>query len=414
MELTEKGKLCKQAAYELMQKSSEAKNQALNNICKQLSLQKKLILAANQKDIENARATNKSEAFIDRLALSNERIDMIIDGIKQVITLPDPVGQILDSWDREELHFVKKSVPIGVIGIIFEARPNVCVDAASLCLKSGNVCFLRGSSETIRSNQALVKAMQDGLAETAFDMHCIELVEDTSHAIAVQFMRMHEYLDLLIPRGGSSLIKAAIENASVPIIETGTGNCHVYVDKNSDLNQAIDIIINAKTQRVSVCNACESVLVHKEIAAKALPLIIQALKEHHVLIHGCKVTAAYDHDIILADEKDYTCEYLDYEISIKVVDSLAEAIQHINTYHTKHSDVIISNDEKAIQSFFDQVDSACVYANASSRFSDGNEFGFGAEIGISTQKIHARGPMGLKELTSYKYLITGNGTIRKQ
>lgn len=413
MELTEKGKLCKQAAYELMQKSSEAKNQALNNICKQLSLQKKLILAANQKDIENARATNKSEAFIDRLALSNERIDMIIDGIKQVITLPDPVGQILDSWDREELHFVKKSVPIGVIGIIFEARPNVCVDAASLCLKSGNVCFLRGSSETIRSNQALVKAMQDGLAETAFDIHCIELVEDTSHAIAVQFMRMHEYLNLLIPRGGSNLIKAAIKNASVPIIETGTGNCHVYVDKNGDINQAIDIIINAKTQRVSVCNACESVLVHKEIAAKALPLIIQALKEHHVLIHGCKATAAYDHDIILADENDYACEYLDYEISIKVVDTLAEAIQHINTYHTKHSDVIISNDEKAIQMFFDQVDSACVYANASSRFSDGNEFGFGAEIGISTQKIHARGPMGLKELTSYKYLITGNGTIRK-
>lgn len=413
MELTEKGKLCKQAAYELMQKSSEAKNQALNNICKQLSLQKKLILAANQKDIENARAANKSEAFIDRLALSNERLDTIIDGIKQVITLPDPIGQILDSWDREELHFVKKSVPIGVIGIIFEARPNVCVDAASLCLKSGNVCFLRGSSETIRSNQALVKAMQDGLAETDFDMHCIELVEDTSHAIAVQFMRMHKYLDLLIPRGGSGLIKAAIENARVPIIETGTGNCHVYVDKNSDINQAINILINAKTQRVSVCNACESVLVHKEIAAKALPLIIQALKEQHVLIHGCKVTAAYDHDIILADEKDYACEYLDYEISIKVVDSLAEAIQHINTYHTKHSDVIISNDEKAIQQFFDQVDSACVYANASSRFSDGNEFGFGAEIGISTQKIHARGPMGLKELTSYKYLITGNGTIRK-
>lgn len=413
MDIFEKGKLCKDASYELMQKTTTEKNEALMAICKQLNKQKDIILKANGIDIVNARKKAKVASFIDRLALDETRLNAIIDGVKQVITLDDPCNIVLDKWEKGELHFVKKSVPIGVIGMIYEARPNVSVDAASLCLKSGNVCFLRGSSDTIHSNKALVKAMQDGLADVNFNIHCIELVEDSSREVATQFMRLNDYLDLLIPRGGANLIKTTLANASVPIIETGTGNCHVYVDKKADIDKAIAIIINAKTQRVSVCNACESVLVHKEIATMAMPLIIEQLKQHHVKIHGCERTYAYDHSLILANENDYATEYLDYEISIKVVDSLEEAIIHINTYNTKHSDVIISEDLQAVEAFLNRVDSACVYANASSRFSDGNEFGFGAEIGISTQKIHARGPMGLQALTSYKYQITGNGTIRK-
>lgn len=413
MNIIEKGKLCKKASYELMLKSSEEKNNALQAICVQLEKQKDAILSANQEDIKNAKAKGKPDSFIDRLALDENRLAGIIDGVKQIITLDDPCNKILDTWNKDELHFVKKSVPIGVIGIIYEARPNVSVDAASLCLKSGNVCFLRGSSDTILSNQALVKAMQDALAEVNFNIHCIELVEDTSREVASQFMRLNDYLDLLIPRGGAGLIKTTVENASVPIIETGTGNCHVYVDKEAKIDDAIAIIINAKTQRVSVCNACESVLVHKDIADETLPLIIEQLKKHDVKIHGCSRTQAYDQSIILATETDYATEYLDYEISIKVVDSIEEAINHINQYSTKHSDVIVSEDSAALTAFFNQIDSACVYANASTRFSDGNEFGFGAEIGISTQKIHARGPMGLEALTSYKYQITGKGTIRK-
>lgn len=413
MNIIEKGKLCKEASYELMQQDTEAKNKALAAICRQLKKQSSLILQANKEDIKKAKANGKPDSFIDRLALNETRLDDIIEGVKQVMTLDDPCNQVLDTWDKGELHFVKKSVPIGVIGIIYEARPNVSVDAASLCLKSGNVCFLRGSSDTILSNQALVKAMQDGLAEVGFNIHCIELVEDTSREVATQFMRLNDYLDLLIPRGSAGLIKTAVANASVPIIETGTGNCHVYIDKDADINKAIPIVINAKTQRVSVCNACESVLVHKDIADTIMQLLLKELKEHHVIIHGCERTQVYDKEIILANESDYAKEYLDYEISIKIVDSLEEAIHHINFYNTKHSDVIVSEDSAALTAFFNQIDSACVYANASSRFSDGNEFGFGAEIGISTQKIHARGPMGLAALTSYKYLISGNGTIRK-
>ncbi|NBK96746.1 MAG: glutamate-5-semialdehyde dehydrogenase [Erysipelotrichia bacterium] len=413
MDIVKQGKLCKQAAYELMNKTNEEKNSALSAICDELDKQRENILKANQKDIEKAKANHKSDAFIDRLALNDARLDGIIDGVKQVIHLADPTHQILDCWDKGELHFVKKSVPIGVIGIIYEARPNVSVDAASLCLKSGNVCFLRGSSDTIESNQALVKAMQTALSSVSFNPNCIALVQDTSREVATQFMQLNEYLDLLIPRGSANLIKTTVEKASVPIIETGSGNCHVYVDQDADIQKAVDIIINAKTQRVSVCNACESVLVHEAIAKQAMPCIIDALKQHHVKIHGCPRCQVYDEDILLASEIDYAKEYLDYELSIKIVDHIQEAIHHINTYHTQHSDVIISENPQAIETFFNHVDSACVYANASSRFSDGNEFGFGAEIGISTQKIHARGPMGLTALTSYQYQITGNGTIRK-
>lgn len=412
MELLEKGKRCKEASFQLMRKNEAQKNDALAHICNQLELQRTLILTANQLDIEQAKQNAKPASFIDRLALDDSRLDAIIEGVKQVIQLADPCHKIIAQWDRGDLHFIKKSVPIGVIGIIYEARPNVSVDAATLCLKSGNVCFLRGSSDTIHSNKALVKAMRDGLQDAGFPVDCIALLHDTSREMATQFMRLTQYLDLLIPRGGANLIKTTVENASVPIIETGTGNCHVYIDEDADIEKAIAITINAKTQRVSVCNACESILVHKNIADKALPSLIKELKKHNVIIHGCAITCRYDANIIAATNEDYACEYLNYEVSIKVVDTLEAAITHINTYNTKHSDVIVSENKESIELFFYSVDSACVYANASSRFSDGNEFGFGAEIGISTQKIHARGPMGLEALTSYKYTITGDRTIR--
>ena len=412
MELLEKGKRCKEASYTLLRKSEMEKNHALACICSQLQVNMNAILEANKIDINNAKEKGKPDSFIDRLSLDEKRMQDIIAGVQQVIKLDDPTNKVLSEWEKGELHFIKKSVPIGVIGIIYEARPNVSVDAATLCLKSGNVCFLRGSSDTIHSNKALVQAMKQGLLDANFSSDCISLVEDTSREIATKFMRLNAYLDLLIPRGGANLIKSTVENASVPIIETGTGNCHVYVDAFADLEKAIKIIINAKTQRVSVCNACESVLVHKSIANTFLPMLITQLKAHHVIMHGCIQTCHYDNTIALATQEDYAREYLDYEISIKVIDSLEEAIKHINTYNTKHSDVIVSEDKNNINYFLEAVDSACVYANASSRFSDGNEFGFGAEIGISTQKIHARGPMGLDALTSYKYLISGNGTIR--
>ncbi len=413
MELLEKGKRCKDAAFQLMRKSEVEKNDALAHICEHLQKDCQAILEANQKDIEVAKEKGRTPSFIDRLALDETRLANIIEGVRQVIQLQDPCHKVLDSWSINELNFTKKSVPIGVIGIIYEARPNVSVDAATLCLKSGNACFLRGSSDTIHSNKALVQAMQNGLEAAGFNRDCIALLEDTSREMATQFMRLTKYLDLLIPRGGANLIKTTVENASVPIIETGTGNCHVYVDEYANIEDAMAIIINAKTQRVSVCNACESVLVHTNCKDAILPALIEALKQHNVRIHGCKQTCEYDQSIVYANEEDYACEYLDYEISIKVVNDIEEAINHINTYNTKHSDVIVSENETNIDFFFEAVDSACVYANASSRFSDGNEFGFGAEIGISTQKIHARGPMGLEALTSYKYLIKGNGTIRK-
>lgn len=412
MELYEKGKQCKEASYFLRKQKEEAKNHALNCIAIALSNNQDKILEANQKDIQKAKENGKSEALIDRLSLNEKRLAAIIDGVKDVIRLVDPCHKIIKEWDRNGMHFIKRSVAIGVIGIIYEARPNVSVDAAILCLKSGNVCFLRGSKDAFESNKALVEAMRQGLKEAGFPKSCIDLVEDTSHESAKCFMQMNEYLDLLIPRGGANLIQNAIKNATVPIIETGTGNCHIYVDKDCDDNKVLPIIINGKTQRVSVCNAIESLLIHKEKIA-LLPSIIQELKKYDVIIHGCPICCQWDPSLLLANEEDYGKEYLNYEISIKVVDDLAEAIQHINTYSTKHSEAIISENKTSIATFFEQVDSACVYANASTRFSDGNEFGFGAEIGISTQKIHARGPMGLEALTSYQYQIVGNGNIRK-
>lgn len=412
-ELILKGKACKDASYELMNLDTDAKNKVLKSIAESLKQAQDSILEANQKDIEQARKNERPESFVDRLALDEKRLDQIIGGVHQVVSLPDPCNIVLDEWDRSGLHFTKRSVPIGVIGMIYEARPNVSVDAASLCLKSGNVCFLRGSKDTIYSNIALVSAMKQGIVNAGYSEHFVELLTDTSRESATAFMKLTDYLDLLIPRGGANLIKSTVENASVPIIETGTGNCHVFVDKDADFQKAIDIIVNAKCQRVSVCNACESVLIHKDIVDEFTLLLVKALKEQNVIMHGDEVVCKYDADMIPANDEDYAKEYLDYEISIKTVNDVTEAIQHINKYGTHHSDVVISENQDVVTQFLNQIDSAVVYANASSRFSDGEEFGFGAEIGISTQKIHARGPMGLSALTSYKYIVVGDGTIRK-
>lgn len=407
------GKRCKQAAYTLALKNSDEKNYALKKIRESLLSHIDEILEENKKDICLAKENGRNDAFIDRLSLNEKRIVDICDGITQVINLEDPCSKILEEWDRGDLHLVKKSVPIGVIGIIYEARPNVSVDAAVLCLKSGNVCYLRGSKETLHTNKKLLQCMRIGLIKAGFDKNCIALVEDTSHEAAQKFMRMNHYLDLLIPRGSAALIKTCVENASVPIIETGSGNCIIYVDKSADIEKAIQVIENAKCQRISVCNACESLLVHKDIVDTFIPALVKMLKRHEVIIHADETICKIDSSLLIAKEEDYYKEYLNYEISIKTVESVEEAISHINEHHTMHSDAILSEDTNSIEMFMNGVDAAVVYVNASTRFSDGNEFGFGAEIGISTQKIHARGPMGLEALTTYKYQVYGNYTTRR-
>lgn len=406
------GKLCKEASYKLALKTEQEKNKALSFIKNQLLEDIDIILKANQTDIEKAKINGRTPSFIDRLSLNKERIYSIADSIEEVIQLKDPCHSILEEYEYNNLSFIKKSVPIGVIGIIYEARPNVTVDASVLCLKSGNVCFLRGSKETLETNKVLLSSMRKALKQADFDENCIALLEDCSREKALEFMHMNEYLDLLIPRGGANLIKTCVNNASVPIIETGSGNCFIYIDKSADLSQVIPVIINAKCQRVSVCNACESLLIHKDLLSFA-PEIIKALKDYQVIIHADSQLCKLDSTLISANEEDYSKEYLDYEISIKTVDNVEEAITHINTHHTMHSDAILAEDQDVINAFINQVDSAVVYVNASTRFSDGNEFGLGAEIGISTQKIHARGPMGLKALTTYKYLVRGNYSIRE-
>lgn len=411
--MQKQGQLCKKATYALALKNRDEKDYALKMIKRTLSENENIILEANQIDIEMAKKNNRSEAFIDRLSLNKKRIESICSSIDEVIALDDPCDKIIETWDKGELHFIKKSVPIGVIGIIYEARPNVSVDAAILCLKSGNVCYLRGSKESIHTNKVLVSLMRKGLSKAGFDENCIALVEDTSHEAAIQFMRMNTYLDLLIPRGSANLIKNCVENASVPLIETGSGNCIIYVDKSANLSEAISVIVNAKCQRISVCNACESLLVHEDIITSFIPALKEAFKPYNVKIHADEKICTLDSSFIKANEEDYYKEYLDYEISIKTIKSVEAAIEHINIHHTMHSDAILASDIKAIETFMNGVDSAVVYANASTRFSDGNEFGFGAEIGISTQKIHARGPMGLRALTTYKYQVYGQNSIRK-
>ena len=388
------------------------KNRVLSEISSLLRSHVTEIIGANKLDIETARANGMSEAMIDRLTLTEQRIGGMADGVDKVISLPDPVGAVIGGSDLPNgLHVIKKRVPIGTIGIIFESRPNVTVDAATLCFKAGNTVILRGGSDAINSNKALVGLMRTALRNCGVNENAVQLVEDTSRAVANAMMKLNKYIDLLIPRGGGGLIHAVIENATIPVIQTGEGNCHVYVDESADIDMAVNIINNAKTQRPSVCNAIENILVHEK-AAPELFRKLDMLWQGRIAIRGDEETAKLVKVEKIADDTDYATEFLDYRLSSKVVKSLDEAIEHINRFGTKHSECIVTQSLRSAEIFQQRIDAAAVYVNASTRFTDGLEFGLGAEIGISTQKLHARGPMGLEALTTYKYLINGNGQIR--
>ena len=388
------------------------KNRVLSEISSLLRSHVTEIIGANKLDIETARANGMSEAMIDRLTLTEQRIGGMADGVDKVISLPDPVGAVIGGSDLPNgLHVIKKRVPIGTIGIIFESRPNVTVDAATLCFKAGNTVILRGGSDAINSNKALVGLMRTALRNCGVNENAVQLVEDTSRAVANAMMKLNKYIDLLIPRGGGGLIHAVIENATIPVIQTGEGNCHVYVDESADIDMAVNIINNAKTQRPSVCNAIENILVHEK-AAPELFRKLDMLWQGRVAIRGDEETAKLVKVEKIADDTDYATEFLDYRLSSKVVKSLDEAIEHINRFGTKHSECIVTQSLRSAEIFQQRIDAAAVYVNASTRFTDGFEFGLGAEIGISTQKLHARGPMGLEALTTYKYLINGTGQIR--
>ena len=413
-ELIEKGKLAKEASYKLASLSSGDKNNALSAIARALRENTDYILAKNKTDIDNGIASGMSEGLIDRLRLTEDRINSMADGIDQIVSLPDPIGEVISQTKRPNgLKIGKIRVPLGVIGIIYEARPNVTADAAGLCVKSGNAVILRGGKEAINSNKAIVKVMQDAAYANGLPYGSINLIEDTSRESSVALMKLNDYLDVIIPRGGAGLIRAVVENATVPAIETGTGNCHVYVDSSANLEMAKNIVINAKTQRPSVCNAEEKLLINKEVAEEFLPIIVPELTSRGVEIVGDETVCSMFPDSTPANEEDWATEYLSLKIGIKIVDSIDEAITHINKYNSGHSEAIITSDYNASQKFLDEIDAAAVYVNASTRFTDGFEFGYGAEIGISTQKIHARGPMGLEALTSTKFIVYGNGQIRK-
>lgn len=396
---------------------AEIKNRTLCKAADALLAHEEEILLANGKDMENGRKNHMPEGLLDRLALNHDRILGMADGLREIAKLDDPIGEVLSMKKRPNgLIIGKRRVPIGVIGIIYEARPNVTADAFGLCFKSGNCVILKGGSDAIHSNIAIVSAMQEALFSMEIPDGALSLIEQTDRETTNRFMQMKQYVDLLIPRGGNGLIQSVVNNATIPVIETGTGNCHVYVDEFADFDMAVNIIKNAKTQRIGVCNACESIVVHRAVAKEFLPKLYEALEESQVELRGDDYAVeCLGKELPLvkkAEEDDWGMEYLDYILSVKVVDSVEEAINHINTYNTSHSETIITKDYDVSQKFLDEVDAACVYVNASTRFSDGNEFGFGAEIGISTQKLHARGPMGLEALTSYKYIIYGNGQIR--
>lgn len=407
------GANAKKAARFLMTAGSK-KDEALNAIASALRANSNTIIEANKIDIENGKKAGLTESLLDRLSLDEGRINGMADGVEQVAAFADPVGRVLDGRTlKNGLQIEKITVPMGVIGIIFEARPNVTSDAAALCLKAGSAVILRGGKEAINSNTAIAKIMCDAIEKAGLPRDCISLVTDTSRQSATELMQLSDYLDVLIPRGGAGLIKSVVENAKVPVIETGVGNCHVYVDKSADVDMAANIIYNAKTSRPSVCNAIETVLVHKDIAEKALPKIKAELDKKNVEIRGCDRTKAILGDsVVPATDNDYAIEFLDYILAVKVVDSLDEALDHIAKYSTGHSECIVTSNYASANKFTASVDSAAVYVNSSTRFTDGGEFGLGAEIGISTQKLHARGPMGLNELTSSKYIIRGNGQIR--
>lgn len=407
------GKKAKEASYILGNLSSKDKNDALYAMADFLIENSKVIIEANKKDLETSRIKGTSESMLDRLALNEARIEGMANGLRQVAALEDPVGEVLEMWTRPNgLQIGKKRVPMGVIGIIYEARPNVTSDAAGLCFKSGNAVILRGGSEAINSNKAIAEALREGLKSVGLVEDAVQLVEDTSREVATEMMKLNDYIDVLIPRGGAGLIKAVVNNATVPVIETGTGNCHIYVDEDCDFEMAKNIIVNAKTSRPSVCNAAEKLLINEKIAGKFMPIIFEALRENGVEIRGDESLKALDDSVILASEEEWYNEYLDYTIGVKIIKDIDEAINHINKFGSGHSEAIVTKSYEASQIFLQKVNAAAVYVNASTRFTDGEEFGFGAEIGISTQKLHARGPMGLKELTTIKYIIFGNGQIR--
>ena len=407
------GRNAKEAEIVLRNLDTAKKNQVLEAVADSLVADSKALLTANAIDVENGRKNQMPEGLVDRLMLTEARIASMAEGLRQVAALEDPIGEVTGMKKRPNgLLIGQKRVPLGVIGIIYEARPNVTADAFALCFKTGNVVILKGGSDAIHSNTAIVDCIRRTLDENGITKDAIQLISDTSRETAGEFMKMNEYVDVLIPRGGKGLIKAVVNNSTIPVIETGTGNCHIYVDESADLQMAADIVMNAKTQRVGVCNACESLLVHEKVKDAFLPVLAERLRTKNVEMRADEEAKALIPDAVTATEEDWGTEYLDYILSIKVVGSADEAIRHINRYNTGHSEAIITRDYNNAQKFLDEVDAAAVYVNASTRFTDGFEFGFGVEIGISTQKLHARGPMGLLALTSTKYIIYGNGQIR--
>lgn len=413
MNLESMGKRAVSAKYSLQTLTTQVKNEALKTVARALTVNTERLLAANALDIANGEANGMHPGLIDRLRLTESRIAAMAEGLLQIVQLPDPVGECLETFDRPNgLHIEKRRVPLGVIGIIYESRPNVTADAFGLCFKAGNAVILKGGSDAINSNKAITEVIREGLRSANITEDAIQLITDTDRAVTAQFMRMKEYVDVLIPRGGAGLIRTVVENSTIPVIETGTGNCHIYVDRDADVDMAVRIILNAKTQRIGVCNACESLVVHRDIRQALLPKLKKALDEKHVEIRADEGIREVIPGCVAATNEDFATEYLDYIISMKTVDSTEEAVAHINQYNTRHSECIVTNAPEAAEIFLNGVDAACVYVNASTRFTDGYEFGFGAEIGISTQKLHARGPMGLKELTSYKYQVRGYGQIR--
>lgn len=412
--LLQLGMNAKEAENTIRTITTDQKNQVLAAVADHLVESTDKLLDANAADVTNAKQNHMPEGLVDRLMLSPERIEGMAEGLRQLVALEDPIGEVTGMKKRPNgLLIGQKRVPLGVVGIIYEARPNVTADAFGLCFKTGNVVILKGGSDAIHSNEAIVDCIRESLKACGVTENAIQLIADTSRETAAEFMKMNEYVDVLIPRGGKGLIKAVVNQSTIPVIETGTGNCHIYVDESADLDMAVNIILNAKTQRVGVCNACESLLVHANVKEKLLPVLAQKLKEKHVEMRADKEAHELMPGSVDATEEDWGTEYLDYILSIKVVYSIDEAIAHINRYNTGHSEAIITNDYTNAQKFLDEVDAAAVYVNASTRFTDGFEFGYGAEIGISTQKLHARGPMGLLALTTTKYIIYGNGQIRQ-
>jgi glutamate-5-semialdehyde dehydrogenase len=413
-DVLQKSKKAKEISKFLINVSTEQKNIGLKAMADALRAHNDFIISENNKDLLLGEKENIGKALLDRLALNKKRIEDMALGLEIIIDLPDPINELMEEWDRPNgLCISKVRVPIGVIGIIYEARPNVTVDAAGLTLKTSNAVVLRGSSSAINSNIAIVDVINNALINEGFPEQTINLIEDISRETVLELVTLNQYIDLVIPRGGAGLINAVVASATVPCIETGIGNCHVYIDSSANFENAFNIAVNSKVQRPSVCNAAESLLVHKDIADKTLPAIIAEYQKNGVQIYGCERTMLYEKNIFPATDKEYATEFSDYIISIKIVNNVEEAIAHIDKFGTKHTEAIVSEDASAISMFCNRVDAAAVMINASTRFTDGFEFGFGAEIGISTQKMHARGPMGLKELTTYKYIVKGNGQIRE-